>query len=70
MEAVKFFWRGVNTALTEMYEYSTLLAENATINGLQYLWEAIRFIGVGDGDDWVVIVVIVSALQLQPDHSN
>ena len=53
-----------------MYKYSTLLAENATINGLQYLWEAIRFIGVGDGDDWVVIVVIVSALQLQPDHSN
>ena len=66
MEAVKFFCRGVNTALAAIYKYSTLLAENATINGLQYLWEAIRFIGVGDGDHWVVIVVIVPALQLQP----
>lgn len=51
-----------------MYKYSTLLAENATINGLQYLWETIRFISVGDGDHRVVVVMIVSALQLQPDH--
>ena len=47
-----------------MYKYSTLLAENATINGLQYLWETIRFIIVGDGDHRVVAAAL-NGLQLR-----
>ena len=40
------------------------LAENATINGVQYRRDASGFISVWDSEDGVVVVVVVSALQL------
>ena len=42
------------------------LAENATINGVHHWRDASWFVRVGDCQDRVVVVMVVSALQLVP----